>query len=65
MKVIINKLECKRCGHRWIPRHLDVRSCPHCRTTLWDVEKKVKENLKLVKKYRKTLSCQDIADITR
>jgi len=34
------KLECKRCGHQWIPRTDDVRQCPKCKSAHWDKEKK-------------------------
>jgi len=34
------KLECKRCGHRWIPKKEDVRQCPKCKTAYWDKERK-------------------------
>src|SRR5678815_4164324 len=27
---------CLRCGHRWIPRTLDVRQCPKCQSVRWD-----------------------------
>ena len=31
-----SKLECKKCGHRWIPRTTDVRICPRCKSARWD-----------------------------
>jgi Zn finger protein HypA/HybF involved in hydrogenase expression len=45
MKVKIQKIKCKRCGHEWQPRHEDVRQCPNCQSIYWDKEKK-KENEK-------------------
>jgi len=36
MKVKIYKIECKRCGHRWIPRKTDIRMCPKCKSPYWD-----------------------------
>jgi len=44
MKLKLEKLRCKKCGHTWIPRKEDVRYCPKCKTAYWDVEKGVKEN---------------------
>lgn len=36
-KVEVGKeLTCTRCGHRWLPRKEDVRTCPGCRTIYWD-----------------------------
>ena len=32
----ITELECKRCGHKWIPRKKEVRYCPHCQSAYWD-----------------------------
>jgi len=29
-------LECKRCGHKWIPRKAKVRWCPNCTSYKWD-----------------------------
>ena len=29
-------LTCQRCGYRWLPRKLDVRQCPRCRSVRWD-----------------------------
>ena len=35
MKVKLHKIKCKRCGHRWMPRHEDVTICPKCKSALW------------------------------
>lgn len=43
MQIEIKQLECKRCGYKWLPRQEDVRSCPSCRSVLWDKEKIKKE----------------------
>ena len=43
MKIKITKLECKRCGHKWIPKKEDIRQCPKCKTAFWDLERKVKK----------------------
>jgi len=40
MKIKIKKINCLRCGHRWIPRKTDVRMCPKCKTPYFDVPKK-------------------------
>jgi len=37
------QLECKRCGHRWIPRKPDVRICPKCKSPYWDKERTPKK----------------------
>jgi len=36
MKVRLKELECKQCGHQWIPRVGEVRMCPKCKSTYWD-----------------------------
>jgi len=35
--------KCIRCGHEWIPRKKNGKpqTCPKCRTTYWDKERKV------------------------
>jgi len=33
-------LTCKRCGHQWRPRQVDVRMCPKCKSVRWDEAKK-------------------------
>ena len=42
MKINLNKfqIECKRCGHRWIPRKVEIRICPKCKSPYWDKDKK-------------------------
>jgi len=40
MKIKIPELECKRCGHKWTPRKMEIRQCPSCKSAYWDVEKK-------------------------
>lgn len=39
MKIIMPKLECKRCGYSWMPRKEDVRICPRCKSARFDQEK--------------------------
>lgn len=41
------KLECKRCGYKWIPRAEEVRICPKCHSSWWDVEKENKDETKV------------------
>lgn len=41
----INLLKCKRCGYKWLPRKIDIRQCPSCRSTYWN-DKKTKTNKK-------------------
>lgn len=41
MKIKINKLQCQRCKHEWMPRVEDVRQCPKCKSAWWD--KKIHE----------------------
>jgi predicted Zn-ribbon and HTH transcriptional regulator len=32
--------ECKRCGHKWIPRVESPVACPKCHSAKWDTEPK-------------------------
>ena len=41
MKIkLAEKVECKRCKHKWRPRQIDIRVCPKCHSAYWDKEKK-------------------------
>jgi len=42
MATIAIGLDCKRCGHKWLPRQKEIRICPKCKSPYWDKEKKVK-----------------------
>jgi Zn finger protein HypA/HybF involved in hydrogenase expression len=40
MKVRLGKtLKCQRCGKVWLPRKPEVRICPTCKSSYWDVPK--------------------------
>ena len=45
MKINISQfqVECKRCGHKWIPRKSEVMLCPKCKTPYWNIPKKKKK----------------------
>ena len=66
MKVKIKELECKRCGHIWVPRSRGVRLCPSCKTAFWNVSP-IKESdqhttmKEVARKFLKDLGCDDIA----
>ncbi len=32
-------IECKRCGHKWIPRKVEIRVCPKCKSAYFDKPK--------------------------
>ena len=43
-EVILKKLECFGCGHKWLPRvEHKPRECPSCKRYNYDKEKEVKE----------------------
>lgn len=43
-KEIFNMLNyvmtCKRCGHKWLPRVIEIKTCPKCRSPYWNKERK-------------------------
>jgi len=41
-EITITKLDCKRCGHKWIPKKKEVRICPKCKSPYWDKERQKK-----------------------
>lgn len=40
MKIKISKIECKRCGHTWVPRKSVVVICPKCKSPYWNKPRK-------------------------
>jgi len=40
MKIVIGWLKCLRCGHKWIPRVIDVKICARCKSARWNEAKK-------------------------
>lgn len=43
MKIDLEKIVCRRCGHAWIPRKTEVRICPKCKSRHFDKPRKKKE----------------------
>ena len=41
MRVKIKKIECKRCGYKWIPRKEEIRICPKCKSPYWDRDRRI------------------------
>ncbi len=39
----IPKLNCKRCGHSWVPRKRKIYTCPRCNSPKWNEKKSRKE----------------------
>lgn len=35
----VNQLKCKRCGHVWVNRKVEVRICPRCKSAYWDKDR--------------------------
>lgn len=38
---IVFPITCKRCGHNWIPRIINIVQCPHCKSARWNQSKEV------------------------
>jgi len=41
----LKTLECKKCGHKWVPRRLQIKMCPRCKSIKWQKGKNVKKEL--------------------
>ena len=39
MKIKINQMSCKKCGHKWVARIVDLKVCPKCKSPWWDKER--------------------------
>lgn len=35
----MKRLQCKRCGHQWVPRIDHPVTCPKCRSPYWHQER--------------------------
>ena len=47
MKINISQfqIECRRCGHKWIPRKPEVMLlCTKCKSPYWNIPKKKNQN---------------------
>ena len=40
MDIEIKKVECNRCGHKWVPRISSPAVCPKCHSPYWDRERR-------------------------
>ena len=61
----IPRLECKRCGHQWIPRStLLPKVCPKCNSPYWDKERGWYKKMKQKKEDEKKKKADDIEDLT-
>lgn len=35
----MKSLKCKKCGWEWLPRVLNVKACPRCKSHYWNTSK--------------------------
>lgn len=40
MRTNVPTLTCLRCAHSWVPRQVEIRICPKCKSAYWDVPRK-------------------------
>lgn len=45
MKIKLPQLKCLRCGKVWIPRKIDVRMCPYCKSPWWDTKREKRNKI--------------------
>ena len=46
---MLNRYECLRCTHKWIPRKDGIpKVCPKCHNPYWNVERKVSNNTTII-----------------
>lgn len=46
----ISTSTCKRCGHIWLPRVEKPVTCPKCKSSLWNQDRKKKDEAESLKK---------------
>ncbi len=39
MKIKQQTIKCLRCNHTWVPRIQEVRECPKCKSSKFDIPK--------------------------
>jgi len=38
--IVVKEKECKRCGHKWIPRlERNPVLCPKCKSAYWNIDR--------------------------
>ena len=47
--VPLHKLMCLKCGHSWFPRTPEVKQCPNCRTTYFNINRGHLSDKKFIK----------------
>lgn len=35
MRIVLFKLVCERCGHKWVPTQEEITMCPKCKSKHW------------------------------
>lgn len=43
MEIKLTYIQCKRCGHKWVPRKPTIRVCPECKSPYWDKDREKHE----------------------
>lgn len=52
IEVVVKRLVCLRCGHKWLPNKVDMpRACPSCHSPYWDIPRTIRAR-KVTKRYR-------------
>jgi len=46
MRLTITKLNCRRCGHRWVPTQAVIRICPRCKSKRWETKRTNRQGLR-------------------
>jgi predicted Zn-ribbon and HTH transcriptional regulator len=53
MEITLKGYKCERCGHTWVPvSEAKPKVCPKCKSPYWDTPRKVKLDLREMKKNR-------------
>lgn len=52
-------LTCKRCNHAWLPRVLEVKECPKCKSRNWNKSNPEGETLEIVEPEEKKEELQE------